>query len=427
MQLASFHLLQYPLATPDIVILPLKTSTSDVIKMKFNTITNRYILKEMVAPFSINVLVFSFLFLMAKMIDITNWIVNHNLSLFSVFIFILYTMPWFLMFIIPMSVMLAVLLTFLRLSGDNEIVALKSCGLSVYGLLPPVLLFSFLGFLLTIFMTLYGVPWGKMSLGEMALKIAASNVDIGLKERTFNDSFKDVMLYVNKIDLKNKRLIDIFIEDKRQQNIVTTVVAPEGRLFSEPDKFTFHLRLYNGTIHQTNLKERSANSINFNTYNLSLDLQKEFANVTERRKSREEMSIAELRKFINDSPGKDEKYYDAQMILYRRFAVPVACLSLGLLAFPLGIQSKTTKRSFGLILSLFFFLLYYLLLTAGYAFGEKGIYPPVIGMWLPDVVMASIGLYFLIQAAKERPLKIDIFLRYLQQVLAGIRRFKRTR
>ena len=157
--------------------------------MKFNTITNRYILKEMVAPFSINVLVFSFLFLMAKMIDITNWIVNHNLSLFSVFIFILYTMPWFL--------------TFLRLSGDNEIVALKSCGLSVYGLLPPVLLFSFLGFLLTIFMTLYGVPWGKMSLGEMALKIAASNVDIGLKERTFNDSFKDVMLYVKTAEYRH--------------------------------------------------------------------------------------------------------------------------------------------------------------------------------------------------------------------------------
>ncbi len=66
----------------------------------------------------------------------------------------------------------------------------------------------------------------------MALKVAASNIDIGLKERTFNDAFKDVMLYVNKIDLKNKKLIDIFIEDKRQPDIVSTVVAPEGRLFS---------------------------------------------------------------------------------------------------------------------------------------------------------------------------------------------------
>ena len=91
--------------------------------MKLNSIANRYILKEMLAPFSINVIVFTFLFLMTELIKITNWIVNYNLSIFSVFTLIFFTMPWFLMFIIPMSVMLAVVLTFLRLSADNEIVA----------------------------------------------------------------------------------------------------------------------------------------------------------------------------------------------------------------------------------------------------------------------------------------------------------------
>ena len=83
--------------------------------MKFNSITNRYILREMSAPFLINILVFSFLFLMAKMIEITNWIVNYNLNIWSVLALIAYMMPWLLIFIIPMSVMMAVLLTFLRL------------------------------------------------------------------------------------------------------------------------------------------------------------------------------------------------------------------------------------------------------------------------------------------------------------------------
>ena len=104
--------------------------------MKLNSIVNRYVLTEMLAPFSINVIVFTFLFLMAELVKITNWIVNYSLSIFSVLTLIFFTMPWFLMFIIPMSVMLAVVLTFLRMSADNEIVALKSCGLSVYGLLP---------------------------------------------------------------------------------------------------------------------------------------------------------------------------------------------------------------------------------------------------------------------------------------------------
>src|SRR5210317_824905 len=385
--------------------------------MKLNSIVHRYILKEMLSPFSINVIVFTFLFLMTELIKITNWIVNYNLSIFSVLTLILFSMPWFLMFIIPMSVMLAVVLTFLRLSGDNEIVALKSCGLSVYGLLPPVLIFSFAGFLLTLFMTLYGVPKAKATLEDMVLEMAASNVDIGLKERTFNDAFKNVMLYVNEIDLNQKKLIDIFIEDKRQRNIISTVVAPEGRLFSEPGKFVFHLVLSNGTIHQTNLKEHSANSIRFDTYKLSLDLKKEMEKAEEREKGREEMSIAELKQVIvNESTIKDKDYYKAQIVIHRRFSFPVACLALGLLAFPLGIQSKSGKRSSGLILCLFFFLIYYLLLTAGYTLGKKGIYPPVIGMWLPNLTMASIGLYFLFQTTKERTLKIERLLQRIVQL-----------
>ena len=139
--------------------------------MKTNTIANRYIIREMLGPFSINLLVFTFLFLMTEMVEITDWIVNYNLDVLDVLKIIVFTLPWFLMFIIPMSVMMAVLLTFLRMSNDNEIVALKSCGLSVYRLLPPVLSFALFGCFLTAFITLYGVPQSKTPLDEMAVRL----------------------------------------------------------------------------------------------------------------------------------------------------------------------------------------------------------------------------------------------------------------
>ena len=369
-------------------------------------------------PFSINMLVFTFLFLMTEMIKITNWIVNYNVSLLDVLTIIIFTLPWFLMFIIPMSVMMAILLTFLRLSGDNEIVALKSCGLSIYRLLPPVLFFAGFGCLFTAFITLYAIPQSKLSLEKMALRLAASNVDIGLKERTFNDAFKDVMLYVNKIDSQNKKLIDLFIVDKRQPDMVNTVIAPEGKLISEKEKFIFHLLLSNGTIHQTSLKERSATSIQFDTYKLSVDLKKELGGVKKSDKHREEMTIAELRQFLEESANKDRKYYKTKMVLHRRLSIPIACLTMGLLAFPLGIQSKTTKRSLGLIYCLFFFLLFYLLLTAGYAFGEDGTYPPEIGMWVPNLVMGCIGILFLIQTGRERSLKLEYISKLLQKIIS---------
>ena len=392
--------------------------------MKLNSIINRYILKDMFSPFSINVFVFAFLFLMTEMVEIADWIVNYNLSLWAVLTIIFFTMPSFFVFIIPMSVMLSILLTFLRLSSDNEIVAIKSCGMNIYGLLPPVLLFAVLGVILTAFMTLYGVPKSKASLEELSLKLAASHVDIGLKERTFNDAFKGVMLYVNKIDVKNRKLMDVFIEDKRKPEIVSTVIAPEGRLIGEPQKFIYHLILSNGTIHQTNPKERSANSIQFNTYTLSLDFRKQLAKTTSRKKDRDEMTVAELQQYIKSRKDKDEKYNKAKIALHQRFSIPLSCLTLGLLAFPLGIQSKSTGRSFGLILCLFFFFIYFVLLTAGYSFGKSGAYPPVIGTWVPNVVMAVIGLYFLLQTAKEKSLKLDLVANFLQQFFNRLRRSK---
>jgi lipopolysaccharide export system permease protein len=395
--------------------------------MKLNSITNRYVLKEMFIPFSINIFVFTFLFLMSQMIEIANWIVNYSLSIWDVFKIIFYTIPAFLIFVIPMSVMLAILLTFLRLSSDNEIVAIKSCGMSIYGLLAPVLIFALLGFLLTIFMTLYAVPRSKASLEEISLEVAESNVDIGLKERTFNDTFKGVVLYVNKIDVQNRKLIDVFIEDKRKPDVVSTVAAPEGRLIAEPEKHIYHLILSNGTIHQTNPKERSANSIQFNTYTLSLDFKEQVANAAKREKGRDEMSVTELRQYIERLAGKDEEaYHKAKIALHRRFSIPAACLALGLLAFPLGIQSKSTKRSFGLLACLFFFFLYYLLLAAGYSFGKTGVYPEVIGMWLPNFVITGIGLYFLRQTGKERSLKLYLLAQVIQQLFTRFGRGIRT-
>ena len=98
---------------------------------------------------------------------------------------------------------------------------------------------------------------------------------------------------------------------------------------------------------------------------------------------------------------------------------------MGLIAFPLGIQSKNAKNSFGLILCLFFFLLYYLLLTMGYGLGEEGIYPPEIGMWVPNLVMGSIGLFMLIQTGRERSLMIGLIVRRVRQLFAMIYLSKR--
>jgi lipopolysaccharide export system permease protein len=365
----------------------------------------------MIPPFVISLLFFNFIFLLTKILDITNMIVNYRISLSAVMLLLIYSMPHFLEFVIPMSIMMAILLTFFRMSSDNEIVALKAGGMSIYELLPPVLLFCLIGCILTGIMTIYGVQWGSLSFKKLTYKVASSNVNIGMKERTFNDNFKGVMLYTNKIDLKNKVLTDVFIEDQRTKNIISTAVAPKGEMSSEPDKLLFHLRLYNGTINQVDIEQKTVHSINFDTYDINLDLKKSVPGKME-RKDEKEMSIAELRENLKDAVNKDAKYYAILIEFYRKFSIPFACFALGLLGVPLGVQSKSAKRAFGLGLGLIFFLLYYLMLSAGWVFGEAGIYPPLIGMWMPNIVIGGIGIYLFVRTANDRPVMIS-YLPYL--------------
>ncbi|TFH40816.1 MAG: LptF/LptG family permease [ANME-2 cluster archaeon] len=94
--------------------------------MKTNTIINRHIFAEMIPPFFINIVFFLFVFLMAKVLELTDLIVNYKVGLSSVFLMLFYSIPFFLQFVIPMSIMMAILLTFLRLSSDNEIIALET-------------------------------------------------------------------------------------------------------------------------------------------------------------------------------------------------------------------------------------------------------------------------------------------------------------
>ncbi len=383
--------------------------------MKFNGIIDRYIIRELIPPFFVNVVFFTFVFLMTRLLDITKLVVNYQVGLWDVARMLFYSMPFFFEFVIPMSVMIAVLLTFLRLSNDNEIVALKGGGMSIYRLAAPVMIFALAGCLLTAFMTVYVHPWGRLAFRNLLVEAAGSSLDAGLKQRTFMDDFAGVMLYVNRIDLKERLLIDVFIEDRRNPDTVATVVAPRGQFVADSKTQTFHLRLFNGSINRTDIKARSVDVVDFDSYDMRLEMERMLPG-TGGDKHRKEMTLSELRQFIETRLKKDDRYYLALMEFHKKFSLSFACFPLGLLAIPLGIHSRMRRKFWGIGLGLFFFLLYYMMLSAGWVFGEAGIYPPGVGMWAPNVVMGGVGLFLLVRAARERYFEMDAMIGRIKQM-----------
>ncbi|MFN9174522.1 MAG: LptF/LptG family permease, partial [Synechocystis sp.] len=106
---------------------------------------DRYVASQLIPPFLFSVgIVASLGLAIGYLSDLANKIVEKNLPVFSAAEVLLLKLPEFLTYALPISVMLATLMTFGRLGGDSVLIALRSCGVSLYRIVVPAILLSLL-------------------------------------------------------------------------------------------------------------------------------------------------------------------------------------------------------------------------------------------------------------------------------------------
>ncbi len=152
-----------------------------------------YVLKEVLHLFFIGLMTLTIILLMDKIFKLIELIVTRGTSLIHILRLLMFIAPSFLVFTIPMSILLATLLSFGRLSSDNEITAFKASGVSLYQLFWPVIYLAVLAYFVTTFLVLYGLPWGNRGFINTLYVIAQTKADIDIKERVFNDDFEDLV------------------------------------------------------------------------------------------------------------------------------------------------------------------------------------------------------------------------------------------
>jgi len=369
----------------------------------------RYIFKETLPIFLIGLAIFTIILLMDKILKLIELLVNSGGSVTKFLMLFVFICPSFLIFTIPAAVLLAILLTFGRLSGDSEIIAFKASGMSLYQLFLPIFVFSFLACLLTSFLVFYGLPWGNRGFRATLYIIAQSKADVEIKERVFNDVFKGFVVYVDKVPVQGKKIEGILIYDDRDKEKPNTIFAREGFLVSNPKSQEIILRLSNGEIHRFEAKANTFQKAQFETYDLRLELAKAFE-ALEKKLKEHEMSIQEIRKKIEEIKANGGDPTAEEVGLHKRYAIPFACIIFGLIGVPLGIQPRRSGRSYGFILSILILLAYYVSLVAFEVLAVRRTIPPFLAGWAPNLLFVSLGAYLLIKAANESPFKPAIWL-----------------
>lgn len=364
-------------------------------------IIHRYIFKEIVSSFIIILFILTFVLLMGKMLQIMDLMINKGISVFTIAKLIFFLLPSFMLFTIPIALLISILIAMGRLSADNEITALKTSGISLMQIYYPVAIASLITFIITIIVGYFLVPQSNFATKRLLFTVAQQNANIGIKEKVFNSDFKGFLLYAERIPVNKNYMEGVIVSDNRIIGEQNTILAKKAFLVSDPESMTVKLKLENGSIHTVSSDLKNYRKIDFNSYDIKLDLSTALASLDESSKSSTEMTMTELLGKMK-KPGMDKATIRELAIeVHKKFSIPLSCIFFGLLALPLGIKSHRAIKSRGFAVGIIVVSVYYLLRIGGEALVETGHLSPEIGVWTPNFIFAFLGIYLLYMANKE--------------------------
>lgn len=373
--------------------------------MFMTRIVDRYIFREMLPPFFLSMAVLLLVLFLQKLFQLADLIISKGATLVATVKVVLYVVPGFLVITIPMSLIVASLTTFARLSADSEITAMRASRISLYNMIRPVFLFALIAFAITAFTSLILVPGANSALKAHLFSLVKSRALVGIEPGVFNNSFEGLVMYVDKMDpLFN--LEGVFISDERSAKEHYAIVAKRGQLIADQQAMNVTLAMQDGAIHTQPDTEQSYTLMMFDNARLNLDISNTLIQKSSPGKNVEDLDSIELVGEIKQlrAAGKPSFLYETE--LHKRLSIPFACVILGLIGAPLGIRRSRSGKSAGVAIALLVFLAYFIILSGATNLAETGTFPAYQAYWVPNVLMTVAALLFIVIRGQEFSLAI---------------------
>ena len=412
-------------------------------------ILEKYILKENFKPFVVSLIVSTFVMLFDYILDLLNLIIEKGLDVVTIITIFGLSLPFMLALTVPMAVLLASIMSFGRLTVDNELVAFKSCGINIYSLLKPTVIAATL---LSIFMFFFNnviLPETNHKLKNMMIKANYRRPVTAIKPGVFTTMKKYTIYAKERID---DVLLGIVIYNREESKFPAMITAEQGKIFLSNGGNSLKAILTNGQMHERDKKNPDLYSIRtFKTFTLNLpDLgyqinetesdyrddrelsSKAMQKIVDQKKQEIILSQKEIQtlsikveKLIQDSLNsnknkkkiknlrnnivmtknqikraeRDVRKY--QVEIHKKYAIAVACLIFVLIGAPIGMMTKTSGVGMAFSVSAIVFMIYYAILTGGEELADRGVVSPFLAMWISNILLGIIGIYLVITSVRE--------------------------
>lgn len=360
-------------------------------------ILDKYIIKELLGPFIFGICAFSSVFIgTSTLFRIAQYVTKYGASLLSVTKLFFYSLPSIIVLTFPMSMLLASLLAFGRLSGASEVTAMKSGGMSFYRLAAPVFVVAFFVSIFAVTFNEFVVPKANTAYNQVVRYEIEKNTAPKSQEHIVIKDVKEGMLerltYARKYDEASGAMQAVTIQEFENGNVVRLENAEKA--VWQNDRWIMH----NGIIHDLSAEGKLERTLKFDQQIMPLD--KNPNTIANEQKKPEEMSIKELKQQIAILNREYVKSSIFEVELHQRISIPMASFVFSLIGTPLGLQPHRSSSSIGLGISIVIIFIYYTIMTITTALGQGGAVPAILAAWLPNIIGIIAG-YFLVRKASQ--------------------------
>lgn len=378
---------------------------------------DRYILKDILPPFFLGLLVYTFVFLMNQILLLSELLIDKGVALKDVTALLVYLIPGILAFTMPMSVLMGILAGLSRMSSDSEITAFKILGIGNLRLLRPIMLFSLCGLVLTSALTLFIAPRANYKWTQTLYSSVLEKVQFSVHPREFDESLPSTVMFIQEISA-DKTWENMFVYFSKEDKDASVVLAKKGNLNFFPEEKRATLELNDAVSHSFPFNEPEKYTLTtLGWMEEELDVQSIYVDYSGKKRVREKdikelyVDIEGIRTEIRNIPANKQ---DPQVLhlhqrrltahwieVHKKFALPFACIIFALLGITLGATTKKGGRTSGFTISIMIIIIYYILITAGENLAMDGKMAPWLGMWGPNILLSLLGLLVFIQSHRE--------------------------
>jgi len=373
-------------------------------------IIDRYVIRQILMPFVLGLVVFTFLLMLKPLQEYAETLVAKGIPGALVIWLMGALIPQALALTIPMALLLGLLVGFGRLSADREFVAMQACGIGLRRLLLPVATISLLATGLTAYMWFYGYPAANQAFREVTFNIIADRAEGEVRPRVFYTDFPNLTLFVRDVPVTGEGWNGVFMADSRPDRPQATYLAKHGRIAVDRKKRTVEVVLEDTVRHTVDTNGNYDVARFEGQLVVSLDPNTVFAPPGGQPKGVTEMTVAELRASAAERERQGQSSHNEWIAIHRKFAVPFACVVFGVLGMALGATNRRDGTMGSFVMGVGIVFAYYVPLYLGPQLSKGGIIPAWVAAWLPNFLMGTLAAaaFFWRERIADQPLRFTM-------------------